>query len=136
MKRIRINIFSAMLLLLAATSSQAQSIVETQPQRWSIRLFGSPLVTNNTSNMYANEEKTAFGFNFGGDLVYTFYQGKKVSLNTSLGLGFTQYNSLRQTDYKNELWTSEFEQIKNANQTFYLIETAKNIDEKQHIGFL
>ncbi|MEI8086114.1 MAG: hypothetical protein WCG93_07855, partial [Paludibacter sp.] len=71
MKHIKKNIFWAMLFLLIATGSRAQSTVETQPQRWSVRLFGSPLITNNTSNLYSNEEKTSFGFNFGGDLVYT-----------------------------------------------------------------
>ncbi|MFZ4456955.1 MAG: OmpA family protein [Bacteroidales bacterium] len=136
MKRIQISIFSAMLLLLATANLQAQNAVDTKPQPWSIRLFASPLLTNNTSNLYSVEEKTALGFNFGGDLVYTFYQKGKWSLNTSLGLGLTRYNSLRKGDFKNELWTSEFEQIKNANQTFYLTETANNIEEHQHIMFL
>ncbi|MEI8086599.1 MAG: carboxypeptidase regulatory-like domain-containing protein, partial [Paludibacter sp.] len=68
--------------------------------------------------------------------VYTFFRSGKVSLNTSLGLGLTQYNSLRKTDYTNQLWTSEYESTIPGNQTFYLTETAKNLEEQQHITFL
>jgi outer membrane protein OmpA-like peptidoglycan-associated protein/opacity protein-like surface antigen len=136
MKRIQLSIFSALLLLIATTDIQAQNTLDFTPQPWSVRLFGSPLITNNTSNTYPSEEKTALGFNFGGDLVYTFFQKGKWSLNTSLGLGLTKYNSLRKVDFKNELWTSEFEQIKNANQTFKLTETATNIEEHQNFLFL
>jgi len=130
------NKFSVAILLFfaAITMVNAQEKVATSP--FSIRVFGTPLITNITSNKYAAEEKTAFGYNFGGDLVYTFYQGKKVSLNASLGLGLTNYNALRKTDFKNELWTSEYESTINANQTFYLTETAVGINEKQSMMFL
>jgi len=130
------NKFSVAILLFfaAITLANAQETLATSP--FSIRVFGTPLITNITSDRYAAEEKTAFGYNFGGDLVYTFYQGKKVSLNASLGLGLTNYNALRQTDFKNELWTSEYESTISANQTFYLTETATDINEKQKMMFL
>jgi outer membrane protein OmpA-like peptidoglycan-associated protein len=130
------NKFSVAILLFfaAITLANAQETLATSP--FSIRVFGTPLITNITSDKYAAEEKTAFGYNFGGDLVYTFYQGKKVSLNASLGLGLTNYNALRQTDFKNEHWTSEYESTISANQTFYLTETATNINEKQKMMFL
>lgn len=136
MKRIQSTILVAIVLFALASASQAQTETNQTKSPWSVRLSGSPLLTNNTSSKFSSEEKTALGFNLGGDLVYTFLQKGKWSFNTSLGLGLTRYNSLRKTDYKNELWTSEYEQVINGQQTFYLTETAKNIEEHQHILFL
>ncbi len=130
------NKFSVAISLFFAAITLVNAQETVVPSPFSIRLFGSPLSTNITSDKYAAEEKTAFGYNFGGDLVYTFYQGKKVSLNASLGLGLTNYNALRKTDFKNELWTSEYESTINGNQTFYLTETAVGINEKQNRMFL
>ena len=140
MKRIKFNIVSIFLLMLITGSSIAQNAhqctLDCSPYPWSYRLFVSPLITNLTSNQFKAEEKSGLGFNLGGDVVYTFYKKDKLSLNASLGLGITNYNSSRQGDYHNELWTSEYEQVLNGMQSFYLNETAKGINESQHMTFL
>ncbi|MEI6755225.1 MAG: carboxypeptidase regulatory-like domain-containing protein [Paludibacter sp.] len=140
MKRIKFNIVSIFLLTLFAVSSMAQNThqctLDCSPYPWSYRLFVSPLITNLTSDQFKSEEKSGLGFNLGGDVVYTFYKKDKLSLNASLGLGITNYNSNRQGDYTNKGWTSEYEQVLNGMQTFYLTETAKGINESQHMTFL
>ena len=140
MKLIKFNIISIFLLTLFAVSSMAQNThqctLDCSPYPWSYRLFVSPLMTNLTSDQFKSEEKAGLGFNLGGDIVYTFYKKDKLSLNASLGLGITNYNSSRQGDYLNKGWTSEYEQVLGGMQTFYLTETAKGIKESQHMTFL
>jgi opacity protein-like surface antigen len=140
MKRIKFNIASIFILILFASNTMAQAkhecSTDCSPYPWSLRVFGSPLLTNITSDTYSAEEHPGLGFNFGGDVIYTFFRHNKLSLNTSLGLGLTRYNTTRKGDYKNQLWTSEYEQVLGGSQTFYLTETATGINEKQQITLL
>ena len=140
MKRFKYNILSALLLLIISGNSFGQELhqhtTDCSPFPWSLRIFLSPLITNLTSNQFMSEEKTGYGYNFGGDLVYTFYKKNRLSFNASLGLGVTNYNSSRQGNYVNQLWTSEFEQTLSAQQRFYLTETLNGINENQQMTFL
>lgn len=136
MKSIKFIIVSIFLLILFIGSSVAQVTPDYSSYPWSYRLFVSPLGTNLTSNQFKAEEKAGLGFNLGGDVVYTFYKKNKLSLNTSLGLGITNYNNKRQGDYINKGWTSEYEQTLNTQQSFYLTETLKGIKESQHFTYL
>ena len=136
MKSIKFIIVSIFLLILFIGSSVAQVTPDYSSSPWSYRLFVSPLSTNLTSNQFKSEETARFGINLGGDVVYTFYQKDKLSLNTSLGLGITNYNNRRQGDYINKGWTSEYEQTLNATQSFYVTETLNGINEKQHFTYL
>src|ERR1035437_5832481 len=136
MKSIKFIIVSIFLLTLFIGSSVAQVTPDNSSNPWSYRLFGSPLITNLTNNQFKAEEKAGVGFNLGGDVVYTFYKINILSLNTSLGLGITNYNIKRHGDYINKGWTSEYEQTLNAMQNFYLTETLKGIQESQHFTYL
>jgi len=136
MKSIKSIIASIFLLTLFIGSSVAQVTPDYSSNPWSYRLFVSPLGTNLTSNQFKAEEKAGFGFNLGGDVVYTFYKKNKLSLNASLGLGITNYNNKRHADYINKGWTSEYEQTLNAQQSYYLTETLKGINERQHFTYL
>jgi outer membrane protein OmpA-like peptidoglycan-associated protein len=136
MKSIKFIIVSIFLLILFIGNSIAQVTPNYSSYPWSYRLFVSPLNTNLTSNQFKAEEKAGLGFNLGGDVVYTFYKKNKLSLNTSVGLGITNYNNKRQGDYINKGWTSEYEQTLNTQQSFYLSETLKGINERQHFTYL
>jgi len=137
MKSIKFIIASIFLLILFIGSSKAQVTPNTTSSTpWSYRLFASPLITNLQSNLFKAEEKSGFGGNLGGDVIYTYYKGNKLSLNVSLGLGVTNYNIKRQGNYVNKGWTSEYEQTLNAQQSFYLTETLSGINESQHFTYL
>lgn len=132
MKSLKFNIISIVLLLTAA-SGQAQS---TSPSPWSYRVFVSPAITNLASDQYKSEETSGFGFNAGGDLIYNFFRQGRFSMNASVGLGITNYNSSRLSNYTNKLSTSEYEQVLAGSQNLDLTETANNLKENQHFTFL
>jgi outer membrane protein OmpA-like peptidoglycan-associated protein len=136
MKSIKFIIVPIFLLVLFIGNSVAQVTPDDASYPWSYRLFVAPLSSKLTSNQFKAEEKAGLGFNLGGDVVYTFYQKNKLRLNTSLGLGITNYNNKRQGDYINKGWASEYEQTLNTQQSFYLTETLKGINESQHFTYL
>jgi|GEM_PF-1046784 len=131
MKSIKFNIFSVLVLILIASSGLAQNPSDCLPTPLSYRIYLSPLITNLTSNQFKSEEKSGLGFNAGGDFIYTFYKTDKLSLNTSLGLAISSYNSQRKGNFTNILQTTDID-----NESVLLTEKTTNQVEKQHMLFL
>jgi outer membrane protein OmpA-like peptidoglycan-associated protein len=124
----------ALALLLGVNATDGQSLPKNSP--WSLKVYVSPLNTNMVSRVYKDEEVSGFGMNGGADVGYVFYEKNKLSLKTAVGMGITNYNNQRKTDFTNQLWTSEFEETQNAQQSFLLTENAKGLEETDHLTYL
>ncbi len=134
MKRLNIIIIIALFIITnnyLKAQNTSDSNLDSPQNKFALRIFVSPLMTELLSDEFAENYVTTYGYNAGADIVYYYLRNEKFKANISLGLGITNYRSNFQIDYENSLTTTDAD-----NHEVFLTEEAINLDENQNVLFL
>ncbi|MDF1550935.1 MAG: hypothetical protein P1P88_24140, partial [Bacteroidales bacterium] len=124
-------LFFLMATNIAIGQTEHQCDFNCSPHRFVLRVHGAPLMTKLVSDIYSSEAKSKFGYAFGTDLSYYFFNNGKFKSSVSLGFGLSQYNSQYNLTYADSIWASDVD-----NQNVLIKENINEYVENQGIMFL